>query len=198
MVIVSDNTATNMLIDRVGGIERVNETMRALDVPSIVLHNRVDFEILRHDARLFGEASPRDLANLLAGMARGEVVDADSSAEMLQIMSRQQYLDQAPRYLDFNPYAVDFPWIGDQVLTVACKTGFMRGGVRVDAGLISLPSDVEIAYCIATNGSRDGSFGPEHEGQVVNGLVGRLLVEYWWEGAAPPPILDTPYASILE
>ncbi len=38
MVIVSDNSATNLLLDRVGGPQQVNATMRDLGLPSIVVH----------------------------------------------------------------------------------------------------------------------------------------------------------------
>jgi len=43
MIIVSDNSATNLLLDRVGGPSRVNATMRELGLPSIVVHRRIVF-----------------------------------------------------------------------------------------------------------------------------------------------------------
>ena len=80
MIVLSDNTATNMLIDLVGGVEAVNRTIHDdLGLPSIVLHNRIDFERIGNDVRRLAESSARDLAELVAMMARGEVVDAASS-----------------------------------------------------------------------------------------------------------------------
>src|SRR5215208_8092523 len=65
MVIVSDNSATNLLLDRVGGPRQVNATMRDLGLPSIVVHRRIDFgEITTNDS--LAEAAPRDLMRLVA------------------------------------------------------------------------------------------------------------------------------------
>jgi beta-lactamase class A len=192
MVVVSDNTATNLLIDRVGGVCAVNATMRALGLETIVLHNRLDFEVIGSDIRRFGEASPRDLARLVARLLRGNVVDAVSSQEMIAILRRQQYLDQVPRYLDVNPYARELSL--QPPVSVATKTGFYTG-VRVDAGALFLAKGVTIAYCVSSSGTEDNSFVPENEGAVVNGLVGRELVKRWWpKSAGPVPLLPTAYA----
>lgn len=183
MVVLSDNTATNLLIDLVGGVAPVNATMRdRLGLPNIVLHRRIDFGQIGPDARRFGESMPRDMARLVAGIARGEVVDADASAAMLNILRRQQYLNQVPRYLGFNPHA---DALGEaQTIWVGCKTG-MTTGVRADAGIIHLPEGVEIAYCAMTEESADRAMAEEAEGEIANGLIGRLLVDYWWPGAPP-------------
>ena len=46
MIIVSDNGATNLLLDRVGGPQRVNATMRALGLDSILIRRRIAFDEL--------------------------------------------------------------------------------------------------------------------------------------------------------
>src|SRR4051794_18740859 len=104
MIIVSDNTATNMLIDLVGGVEPINAFMRSLGLTSVVVHNRIDFEVIGDDNRRLAEAAPRDLMRLCGLMARGELVSAEASRGMLAIMRQQHYLSQFPRYLNYNPY----------------------------------------------------------------------------------------------
>jgi beta-lactamase class A len=195
MIVLSDNMATNVLIDRIGGVDPVNAAMRSLGLDSIVLHNRIDFDAIGDDTRRFGEASPFDLARLVEGLIRRRVIDAEISEAVLAVMRRQQYLDQVPRYLDLNPYASE---LGVQrPLEVASKTGFSPG-TRVDVGALFLPDDVTIAYCVASSGSDDSSFAPENEAAVVNGLVGRELVRRWWpRGSGPPPLLPTAY-QLLE
>ena len=112
---------------------------------------------------------------------------------MLEVVRRQQYLEQLPRYLDFNPYARE---LGVETpIEVACKTGFFTG-TRVDMGAVFLPAGVTFSYCVTSQGGTDASCAPENEGAVVNGLVGRLLVAHWWPGSeGDPPLLATPYAA---
>jgi beta-lactamase class A len=197
MVVVSDNTATNILIARIGGPGAVNETMRHLGFDTITLHGPLDLSALRDDIRRFGEASPSDLERLIAELARGNIIDAETSAQILEIMGKQQYLDQVPRYLRVDPFIARTPCV-DEPVRVACKTGFARQGVRVDMGLISLSTNTKITYCIASEKSEDRSFSPEHEGAVIHGLLGRLLVEHWWANPQEsPPVLATPYLALL-
>jgi beta-lactamase class A len=196
MVVLSDNTATNMLIDLVGGVDRVNRTMRQrLGLRTIVLHNRIDFEKIGNDVRRLAESSAREMAQLVEMLVNGEIVDAASSQAMVDIMQRQQYLDQVPRYVNFNPYAKELRI--EQPVWVACKTGFFPG-TRVDAGLMHLPDDITIAYCAMTDNCRDTSIAAESEGAVINGLMGRSILEYWWPGeSAREVVLDSPYVAVV-
>jgi beta-lactamase class A len=195
MVIVSDNVATNMLIDRVGGVERVNERMHGdYGLKDIHLHNRVDFEKIGDDVRRFAESTPRAMMELAARIALEEVVSPEACRQMLEIMGRQQYLDQVPRYLDYNPYMKELQITPD--VTVACKTGFFPG-TRVDSGVIGIPTG-QVAYCAMAMESEDRSMAVENEAAVVNGVIGRLLVEYWWpEAAASEALFSSPYVEAL-
>ena len=128
MVIVSDNSATNLLLDRVGGPQRVNATMRELGLPSIVVHRRIVFGEITTNGSL-AEAAPRDLMRLVAMLAREELVSPAASREMLAILGRQRYLEQAPRFVAYRPYAGDFARA--QPIKVFNKTG-MINGLRAD------------------------------------------------------------------
>jgi beta-lactamase class A len=196
MVIVSDNTATNMLIDRVGGVNRVNQTMRDYELNSIVLHNRVDFDVIGDDVRRFAEATARDFMRFNELLLNGELVDAEASQAMIDIMKQQQYLDQVPRYFNYRPGARELK--PDQQIWLGCKTGFF-GGTRVDAGVILLPSDVQIAYCAMAHDSDDRSIVAESEPAVTNGLLGRVMLEYWWPGEwnASEAVVDSLYYDAL-
>jgi beta-lactamase class A len=196
MVIVSDNTATNMLIERVGGVDRINETMKQYGLESIILHNRVDFLAIGEDVRRFGEARAYDLMRFNEMLHRGEIVDASASRAMIDIMRGQQYLDQVPRYL--RNVAPRPQKSSESAASVACKTGFFPG-THADAGLIYLPDDVTIAYCMMTHESTDVSIGAESEGAIVNGVLGRLLIEYWWpsETGSINFLLPSPYVDLF-
>ena len=129
MVIVSDNTATDLVFDKVGGIEPVNRLMDAWGLKSIRATGTADvwFKALQamqrnggaeafHRAAKtpFGLSSPRDMGKLLEKMAKGEAVSKNASRQMLDIMGGQVYSSRLPRYVtgyrirhktgDFLPY----------------------------------------------------------------------------------------------
>jgi beta-lactamase class A len=195
MVIVSDNSASNLLLDRVGGPQRVNATMRDLGLPSIVVHRRIDFGEITTNGSL-AEAAPRDLMRLVAMLAREELVSPAASREMLAILGRQRYLEQAPRFIAYRPYAGDFGL--PQPIKIFNKTG-MINGLRADAGLVTIDPDVRIAYSVVSDTGPDDTYRQEHPGDVVNALIGRILVEYWWPGDWSPElaVYPSPYVETL-
>lgn len=195
MIIVSDNGATNLLLDRIGGPEQVNGTMRQLGLPSIFIRRRIAFDDLP-DAAALAEAAPRDVMRLVALLAREELVSPAASRAMLAILRRQRHLDQAPRFIAFSRYAGDFDV--PQPIAVFNKTGMFRG-LRVDAGLIAIEPDVKIAYSVVNDAGADNSYREEHAGDITNGLVGRVLVEYWWPEEWTPElaVLPSPYVDRL-
>ena len=195
MVIVSDNSATNLLLDRVGGPRQVNATMGDLGLPSIVVHRRIMFGEITTNGSL-AEAAPRDLMHLVAMLAREELVSPAASREMLAILGRQRYLEQAPRFIAYRPYAGDFGL--PQPITVRNKTGFING-LRADTGLITIDPDVRIAYSVVNDAGPDATYRQEHPGDIVNALIGRVLVEYWWPGEWDPKtaVFPSPYVDTL-
>ena len=171
MIVVSDNVATGMLVRRLGK-ERVNATMRAWGLSETELVWRMTEGASIRD---YAVSTPRELATLLALIATDAVLTPESCAAIRDHLARQQYLDQIPRYLPYNPYA---SYLGESSpVTVANKTGFYTG-VRADAAIVTAGAT---AFVIATmtEGSDDPLFHPEHEGMVLNGRVARLVFDEW-------------------
>jgi beta-lactamase class A len=195
MIIVSDNSATNLLLDRVGGPQRVNATMRELELGSIVVHRRIVFGEITTNGSL-AEAAPRDLMRLVAMLAREELVSPAASRAMLAILGRQRYLEQAPRFVAYRPYASDFGRA--QPIGIGNKTGFINS-LRADTGLITIDPDVRIAYSVVNDTGTDDTYRQEHPSDIVNGLIGRVLVEYWWPGEWHPEVavFPSPYVDAL-
>ena len=195
MTIVSDNSATNMLLDRVGGYERVNATMRDLGLPSITLKRRIQFGEITTN-RSLSEAAPRDLMRLMVMLAREELISPAASRAMRDILGRQRYLEQAPRFIAHHRYAGEFG--NSQPIHIHNKTGMMSG-MRADTGLIAIIPHVEIAYSVVNDAGADTSFRDEHPGDVTNALIGRVLLEYWWPGDWNPSsaVFASPYVDQL-
>jgi len=131
MIIVSDNTATEVLYRMVGGPDAVNRRMdtlglrktRALNVPSKwfpALRGAPSTEQFYRDGKSpFGMSTAREMGTLLEMMERGTLVDKESSDLMLRIMRAQLYRTRIPRYV--TGYTIphktgDFlPYVGDDV-----------------------------------------------------------------------------------
>jgi beta-lactamase class A len=131
MVIVSDNTATDLIYDKVGGPAPVNALMESWGLKSIHSPGVADdwFKALRAAGNAetfhrqaknpFGLSSPRDMGKLLEKMEKGEAVSQAASRQMLQIMRGQVYSSRLPRYVEGYriPHKTgDFmPYIGNDV-----------------------------------------------------------------------------------
>src|SRR4030095_3407466 len=103
MIIVSDNSATDMLFEKVGGIEPVNKLMQSYGLNTIKATGPSDnwFKALRAEPDTwkfhtegktpYGLSSPRDMGKLLEKISKGECVSKPASEQMLQIMRGQVY-----------------------------------------------------------------------------------------------------------
>lgn len=193
MIVLSDNTATNLAIDAVGGVDPVNAAMDELGLSTIRLHNRIDFELIGSDVRRLGESSPRDMCALVQGIAERTVFGSTVSEAVERVLAAQQYLDQVPRYMRVMPYAAELGL--DPEVTVANKTGFFTG-TRADAGIVRYRDGGGFAYAVFNHESKDETFLAESEGSVLAGLVGKALLEHWWPGGRDTaPTVATAYAA---
>ncbi len=194
MIVVSDNSATNMLLDRIGGPGAVSAAMQGLGLPSIVINRRLIFSGAPRGP--VAEAAPRDMMRLAVRLAEGSLVSPQASREMRAIMAGQHYHDQFPRYLCLLPYADDNEQ--PRLLRLLNKTG-ANGGLRADVGLMQVGDADVIAFSVVCDTGPDETYRSEHPAAVINGLVGRVLLEYWWPGAWQPDqaVTPSPYVDAL-
>lgn len=100
MIVLSDNTATNLVLDRVPS-DYVNDFMDKLGFKHTLSLKKVganvkDADISRagHDPANqrfgLGSTTPREMVTLIEKMERGEMVSREASNEMIKILKRQQ------------------------------------------------------------------------------------------------------------
>ena len=174
MIVLSDNTATNMLVDLLGR-EAINKMIRGLGLHETTLFNKVDFEAIGNDVRRFAAGTAREFGAALEKIADGTFADGAACRNIIDILERQQYLDLLPRYLPYNPYARELN--APQSLRIANKTGFYMG-VRCDAALLFLPARTVVAVAF-TRDSKDPTFNVDNENAVFLGRIGLALYEYF-------------------
>lgn len=201
MIVVSDNTATNMLVDLCGGVAAVNDDFAALGFPGFQLNRKISIPPppLAATHHHLSERSPgdapsgplatvtlTDFCSLMAALHAGSVVDAKASEEMVTVMRYQQHQALFPRaYLSvanpFDPPGPDGPGL-------AHKTGY-AGGCRTDAGLLLLPGGGgTVAYAAASDGLTDRTMTALAEGDEILGRLGAIVLARWWPGESPVPL----------
>ena len=88
MIILSDNSAPNILIDRLG-MENVNDTLRSLGLRDSAL-NRKLYDQAAQAKGVQNYITAREMGMLLEKMTKGQCVGAAEDAEMLSILSDQR------------------------------------------------------------------------------------------------------------
>jgi beta-lactamase class A len=101
MIAVSDNTATNLVIDRVG-LDAVNETMQSLGMRDSVLGRRM-LGRLPAEGEPENWATPRDFALAIQAIAAGEAAAPESCARMLETLEQQGEIRRISRFLTTQP-----------------------------------------------------------------------------------------------
>lgn len=190
MIAVSDNTATNIVLDLVGGHEAVTQDMAQLGLSSIRMFQPIDLARSGRDAATLALANMQDLCALFEKIWSGQGLSPKVAALALSIHKQQRYVDQVARYSGIDPWGAS---IGEESpISIASKTGVWYG-TWADSGVLTFAGGGGFVYACANQGGDDGTH-PETEGAVLNGLVGRLLIEHWWpsDRIADLPIIQTP------
>jgi len=112
MIVVSDNSATNLILDKIT-TNSVNEFLDTLGLRQTRSLRKIGGggDSKAYDEPLnklfgIGMSSPKDMVKLLEMLERGEVVSKEASKEMIEILKRQQYKDGIGRgLLDTVPSA---------------------------------------------------------------------------------------------
>ena len=97
MIVLSDNTATNILID-ILGIARVNATLEAEGLKVTRLRRKL-FDKAGMEAGLSNHVCAREIGLLLERMYAGTLVSPEASAQMLEILRNQKLNGKMPFFL---------------------------------------------------------------------------------------------------
>jgi beta-lactamase class A len=180
MIVVSDNTATNLLLERVG-VASVNARLAAYGLndtrlfrPTFAKKAEIDQELEREYG--LGMSTPRDMAALAEMIATGRAVSPAASREMRAILEAQQDARMLPRKLPFNTHDI----------TVGNKTGTdeekladgagPRGHVRADVGIVRV-ADVTYVVAIFARRVKDRSWMADNAALLAGADISRLIFD---------------------
>ena len=168
MIIVSDNIATNMIIDYLG-LETINQCIRDLGCRDTVLHNPIHFE--KYDK--LGTSTPRDYASIFARLAKGELISPSADGKMVEILKKQHYNTMITR--DFPPVYMDSDNTDEILISVASKSGSMDA-CRNDGGIVFTPYGPYVIVMFHKEFS-DAMYYPAHPATVFGARVSRMILD---------------------
>jgi beta-lactamase class A len=166
MSVTSDNTATNLLLDRIV-IRRVWEKMEKLGLSHTKVHSKVYLRMasVAMDSSVkygLGVTTPNEMARLFALLADGKAVSPKADSTMLDILAHNEDYASVQRYVEG--------------LTVPHKTG-ATDQVRTECALFPLQS--RVAACVLTKENADQRWLIDNEAQLTLASIGRAIVSAW-------------------
>lgn len=177
MIVVSDNTATNVLIEYVG-VEALNASIQAHGWVGTRSAGKLQLAPVDGGPRRSPSVTTAaDLADYFRGLWLGELLPAPLTEEAKAIYRKQQYCEMG-RSIDYDSYDAS---IGEAPWLIASKSGSVRG-VRNDAGvfepLTAAASGAKpFVVAIMTKGCVDERFHSDNLGARVVGWAAAEVVK---------------------
>ncbi len=176
MIVLSDNTATNLILNRITG-NAVNARMAQLGL----VQTRVMRKILGDGTNLksrpsgvtdegakpenkkwgIGRSSPREMVTILGKLYRGELVSKAASEDMIAVLKRQR---------DHNCIGRDMKGV-----TIASKSGSLDH-LRSDLGIVYSKGG-PIAMSITVEGIPEIDYTPDNPGDLLISSLSEILVQ---------------------
>lgn len=164
MITISDNTATNMLIARLGGEQVLNQRFQSWGLTSTRIQNFLP------DIEGTNTTSPKDLVSLMAMIEKGGLLSLRSRDRVLDIMQATENNALLPQGLGYGA-------------TIAHKTGNI-GSVLADTGMVDMPNGKRYLVSIMVKRPHDDPDAEEFIRQISqaayksfngeNGVAGNL------------------------
>ena len=166
MIILSDNTATNLLLDRIV-IRRVWQKMEALGLPHTKVHSKSFLRIssVAMDSSVkygLGVSTPNEMGRLFELLANGSAVSPRADSTMLELLSRNADGELMQRDIEG--------------LLVPHKTG-ATDSVRTECALFPLQS--RVVACGFTKENADTRWVVDNAAQIALGRIGAAVAAAW-------------------
>ncbi len=169
MIAYSDNTATNLLLDKIG-IASTGKRMEAWGFPNTRINAKVyrgsttSIDPARTKKYGLGSTTARDMVGLLEKLYQNKAGTPDACKQMIEHMKNCQDKEKIKHFLPAKT-------------VVAHKTGAVSG-IRTDAGIIYLKNN-PVALCILTAENADKRWSPDNAGNLLCGRVAQAVYDYF-------------------
>ncbi len=165
MIIVSDNTATNMIIDVLGGRERINLQLEAWDLTSTRVVGKLMLPPERKNedqiAGKMHQIIPLEVVSILEKLYKGQLLNPELTVLALEILKKQEYTEMIGRLLP-------------EGTVIGTKSGQIMG-VRNDVGFVFSSQAYAVAIC--SQGCTDLRYHIDNEAIWVIAKISRLIFD---------------------
>jgi beta-lactamase class A len=162
MMTISDNTATNLLIDRLGGKAILNQRFRTWGLKVTTINQPLP------DLAGTNTTTAKELARSILAVQRGKIVSDPSRLQILGMMSRTHRNTMLPQGLGSGA-------------KIAHKTGDI-GALVADVGVIELPSGKNYLAAVFVKRPHNDPAGPELIRQMS-----KVVYDYFEPISTKPP-----------
>jgi len=169
MSTISDNTATNLLLDRII-IRRVWEKMESLGLPHTKVHSKTFLRISSvamdsSEKYGFGVSTPNEMVHLFELLSEGKAVSPKADSTMLDMLEHNEDNTLLQRYLDG--------------VRAAHKTGAVDDA-RTECSLFYLRS--RVIACVFTKENKDQRWILDSEPQLTMAKMVAIIARAWGVG----------------
>ncbi|WP_097028429.1 serine hydrolase [Clostridium peptidivorans] len=181
-IIVSDNAATNQLVDLVGGLEGITKYCDSIGLTNTKFQRKM-MDIKAKASGKDNLTTARDMGNILAKLARNEIVSANASRQIVDIMKSQQLRSKLPAYIpaiDTSDPADHHTKITHGTVMVANKTGDLDR-VQHDVGIFILPGNNYYILTMFTSNLSADSEGIRAIGEVSKAIYEEMAAKYQYK-----------------
>lgn len=178
-IIVSDNAATNQLVDLVGGLEEITKYCESIGLTSTKFQRKM-MDIKAKAAGKDNLTTARDMGNILVKLVRNEIVSDNASKQIIDIMKSQQLRSKLPAYIpaiDTSNPADHYMEIEPGTVMVANKTGDLDR-VQHDIGIFILPGNNYYVLAMFTSNLSADSEGIRAIGEVSKAVYEEMAAKY--------------------
>lgn len=174
MIIESDNTATNLVIDTVG-IPAVNARIAQMGLKDTYLYKKVykpPVGPMPADQKKFGlgKTTAREMAKVMESIVRCDLHDQKLCDAMLYMLRNQQYRNLVPHYIETSDTS-------EELSVIANKTGSLDE-VRNDVAVV-YSKNGPIVISAFTWDNEDKSWNNDNAAELLVAHIAKAIMQAW-------------------
>ena len=164
MLTMSDNTASLWLQTLAGKGTRINEILDSLGFKNTRVNSRTPGREVNRTQYGWGQTTPKEMATLMEKIFKGEVVNKDRSFQMLRLLGRNYWDEQAISQIPPDVF-------------IASKNGAVDES-RSEVLLVNGRS-TQYLFCVCTKNNKDQSWQNTNEAWTLTRKLSKITWDYF-------------------